>query len=159
MRPLISSLVAAVLLCANAIPACAAPPAASQNFPTVLTASGDVSCGEFIEDQRLNSTAVNTALMNLFVVWVLRFLSDYDHRGFFDENVEQAGGPVDLPDRATVLSFLQHYCAHNPSSNVYNGTLALLESRHRSGLESKQAVIVGRLRIRKTRTPPRARRA
>jgi hypothetical protein len=159
MRPLLASLLAAVLLCANGRPAYAAPAAASQNFPPVLTASGEVSCGEFIEDQRVNSSAVNTALMNLFVVWVVRFLSDYDHRGFSAENVGQADGQVDLPDRATVLSFLQHYCEHNPSSNVYRGALALRESRHRSGLESKQRVIVGRLRVRKTRTPPRARRA
>lgn len=158
MRLLISSLLAAVLLCADGIPAYAAPGAASQNFPTVLIASGDVSCREFVEDQRVNSAAVNTELMNLFVVWVLRFLSDHDHRAFLDENVVQADGQVDLPDRATVLSFLQHYCAHNPLSNVYDGTLALLESRHRSGLESKQAVIVGRLRVRKTRTPPKGRR-
>jgi hypothetical protein len=152
MRTLSSCLLAGVLLCASGRPACAAAAAAAGTFPAVLTASGEVSCGEFIEDQRANNPALNSALMNLFVVWVWSFLVDYDHRGFSDARVEQADRPVDLPDRSTVLSFLQHFCEHNPSSTVYKGAMALLESRHRSGLESKQAVIVGRLRVRKTRT-------
>jgi hypothetical protein len=159
MRALIYCLLAGVLLCANGGPACAAPPAAGENFPTVLTASGEVSCGEFLADQRAINAALNTAQMNLFVAWVWRFLIDYDHRGFSDEQAGQADGQVDLPDHAAVLSFLEHFCEHNPSSNVHNGTVALLRSRHRSGLGSKQAVIVGRLRVRKTKTPPHGRRA
>jgi hypothetical protein len=155
LKALISCLLAGALLCANAGPACAAAPAASENFPTVLSASGEISCGQFVEDQRAN----NTALMNLFVVWVWRFLIDYDHGGFLDVNAVHASRQVDLPDQATVLLFLQHFCEHNSSSNVYNATMALLKSRHRSGLESTQAVIVGRLRVRKTKTPPEGGRA
>lgn len=159
MRTPVFLVLAGLLLCANAGPARAAPPAAVENFPTVLTASGEVSCGEFIEDQGANNAALHTALMNLFVAWVWRFLSDYDHRGFLDEPLGQAGGEPDLPDHATVLSFLERFCAHNPASNVYNGTVALLRSRHRSSLGSKQAVLVGRLRVRKTKTPRATHRA
>lgn len=57
---------------------------------------------------------------------------------------------VNLPDQATVLLFLEHFCEHNRSSNVYNGTVALLQSRRRSGFESTQAMIVGRMRVRTT---------
>lgn len=159
MRAVISCLLAAVLLCANARPACAARAAAPASFPAVLMASGDVSCGEFLADQRAGSAAVNTALMNLFVTWVWRFFIDYGQRGSLDEKLEQADGQVDLPDKATVLSFLEHFCEHNRSGNVHDGTVALLKSRQRSGLESKQAVIVGRLRVRRTRTALRGRRA
>jgi hypothetical protein len=148
LRALISCLLAGSLLSANAGPACAAAPAASENFPTVLTASGEISCGQFIEDQRAN----NTALMNLFVVWVWRFFIDYDHGGSLDVYAGHASRQVDLPEQATVLSFLEHFCEHNSSSNVHDATVALLKSRHRSGLESKQAAIVGRLRVRKTKT-------
>jgi len=155
MKTLISCLLAGVLLCANGGLACAAPPAASENFPTKLIASGEISCGQFIEDQRSN----NTALMNLFVVWVWRFLIDHDHPGFFDMKVGRASGQVDLPDEATVLLFLEHFCEHKPLSNVYNGAVALLKSRRRSGLGASQAVIIGRLRVRKTKTPPEGGRA
>jgi hypothetical protein len=118
----------------------------------VLIASGEISCAQFIEDQRAN----NTALMNLFVVWVWSFL--IDHHGFVDVKLGRASDPVDLPDRATVLLFLQRFCEHNPSSNVYNGTIALLQSRQRSGLQSTQVVIVGRMRVRKTIRRPIGRR-
>lgn len=155
VRTPISCLLAGALLCASAGPACAVSPAAAKSFPAVLRASGEVSCEEFIADQRADNPALNTALMNLFVVWVWRFLIDHDHRGFLDEQSGQADGRVDLPDRATALSFLIHFCEHNPASNVHDGTVALLKSRQRSGLESRQAVIVGRLRVRKTRTPRR----
>jgi len=133
-----------VLLCANAGPICAAPSPATKNFPPVLVASGEISCAQFIEDQRAN----NTALMNLFVVWVWNFL--IDHHGSVDVKLGQASDQVDLPDQATVLLFLERFCEHNPLSNVYNGTIALLQSRQRSGLQSTQAVIVGRMRVRKT---------
>lgn len=159
MRTVIACVLAGALLCANAGPACAAPPAAAESFPAVLTASGEVSCGEFIADLRANNAALHTALMNLFVTWVWRFFIDYDQRGFLDEHVDQADRQADLPDRATVVAFLEHFCAHNPSSNVYSGTVALLRSRHRSSLGSKQAVIVGRLRVRKTKTPRATHRA
>jgi len=152
MRAVIFSVLAGVLLCANG-GACASRAVASENRPTTLTVTGEISCGQFIEDERAN----NAALMNLFAVWVWRFL--IDHYGFLDVNAGQAGGQVDLPDRATVLLFLAHFCAKNPLSDVYNGSLALLKSRRRSGLESTPAVIVGRLRVRKTRTPPGRRRA
>jgi hypothetical protein len=120
----------------------------------VLVASGEISCGEFIKDQRAQSTGLNMALMNLFAAWVWRFLIDHDDHGFFDETVGRADRQVDLPDQATVLSFLGRFCEHNPLSDVHTATVALLRSRHRSGLQSTQAVIVGRLRVRKTRTPP-----
>ena len=149
---LISCLTAGVLLCPNGGHTCAAPPAATKNFPPVLIASGEISCAQFIEDQRAN----NTALMNLFVVWVWSFL--IDHHGFVDVKLGRASDPVDLPDRATVLLFLQRFCEHNPSSNVYNGTIALLQSRQRSGLQSTQVVIVGRMRVRKTIRRPIGRR-
>jgi hypothetical protein len=150
MRTQISCLLAGLLLCANGGPACAAPPATSENFPTELIASGEISCGQFIEGQRANNIALN----NLLVVWVWRFLIDYDHPGFFDMKVGHASDQVDLPDQAAVLLFLEHFCEHNPLSNVYNGTLALLKSRRRSGVESAQTAIVGRLRVRKTKMPP-----
>jgi hypothetical protein len=114
----------------------------------VLTASGEVSCAQFIDDQR----AHNMALMNLFVVWVWSFL--IDHQGFVDAKLGQASDQVDLPDRATVLLFLERFCEHNPLSKVYNGTVALLHSRQRGGLQSTQAVIVGRMRVRKTIRKP-----
>lgn len=155
MKALISCLLAGSLLSASAGPAYAAAPAAAENFPTVLTASGEISCGQFIEDQRAN----NTALMNLFVVWVWRFLIDYDHGGSLDVNAGHASRQMDLPEQATVLSFLQHFCEHNSSRNVHDATIALLKSRQRSGLESTQTVIVGRLRVRKTKTFPAGGRA
>lgn len=145
---LISCLTAGVLLCANGGHTCAAPPPATKNFPAVLIASGEISCAQFIEDQRAN----NTALMNLFVVWVWSFL--VDHHGFVDVKLRQASDQVDLPDQATVLLFLEHFCEKNPLSNVYNGTVALLRSQRRSGLEYTQAVIVGRMRVRKTMGRP-----
>ena len=61
---------------------------------------------------------------------------------------------VDLPGQATVLLFLEHFCEHNPSSNVYNGAVTLLQSQRRSGLEHTQAVITGRMRVRKTTRRP-----
>ena len=142
---LISWLTAGVLLCANGGQTCAASPPAAKNFPPVLIASGEISCAQFLDDQRAN----NTALLNLFVVWVWSFL--IDHHGFVDVKLGQASDQVDLPDQATVLLFLEHFCEENPWSNVYNGTMALLQSRGRSGLESSHAVIVGRMRVRKTR--------
>ena len=114
----------------------------------MLIASGEISCGEFIEDQR----ADNTALMNLFVMWVWNFF--IDHHGFVDVKPGKASDRVDLPGQATVLLFLEHFCEHNPSSNVYNGTVTLLQSQRRSGLEHTQAVITGRLRVRKTTRRP-----
>jgi hypothetical protein len=158
MRTLASLVLAGVLLCAEVGLACAAPAAAAESFPAVLTASGEVSCGEFMEDRGANNAALHTARMNLFVAWVWRFLIDYDHRGSLDAQLGQADDQADLPDHATVLSFLERFCEHNPSSNVYDGTVALLRSRHRSSLGSKQAVIVGRLRVRKTKTPRATRR-
>ena len=145
---LISCLTAGALLCPNGGHTCAAPPPATKDFPPVLIASGEISCVQFIEDQRAN----NTALMNLFVVWVWSFL--IDHHGFVDVRLGQAGDQVDLPDRAAVLLFLERFCEHNPLSNVYNGTVALLHSRQRSGSQSTQAVIVGRMRVRKTIRKP-----
>ena len=145
------SLVTGVLLSANAGSACATPAPVSQSFPTLIV-TGQISCGEFIEDQRAN----NTALMNLFAVWVWRFL--IDHHEFLDVKVGHVGSEVDLPDIATVLSFLGQFCAKNPWSDVQNGSLALLKSQRRSGLESTRAVIVGRLRVRRTRTPREKRR-
>jgi hypothetical protein len=145
---LISCLTAGVLLFANGGYTFAAPPPATKNFPPVLIASGEISCAQFIEDQR----ASNTALMNLFVVWVWSFL--IDHHGFVDVKLRQASDQVDLPDQATVLLFLKHFCQRNLSSNVYNGTVALLQSQRRSGLESTQTVIVGRMRVRKTMRRP-----
>jgi hypothetical protein len=118
----------------------------------VLVASGEISCAQFIEDQRAN----NAALMNLFVVWVWSFL--IDHHGFVDVKLGQASDQVNLPDQATVLLFLEHFCERNPLSNVHNGTVALLLSRRRSGLESTCAVIVGRMRVRKTMRRPIGRR-
>jgi len=118
----------------------------------VLIASGEISCAQFIEDQRAN----NTALMDLFVVWVWNFL--IDHHRFVDVKLGQASDQVDLPDQATVLLFLEHFCEHNPLSDVYSGTMALFQSRRRSGLESTQAVIVGRMRVRKTIRRPIGRR-
>jgi hypothetical protein len=118
----------------------------------VLVASGEISCAQFIEDQRAN----NAALMNLFVVWVWSFL--IDHHGFVDVKLGQASDQVNLPDQATVLLFLEHFCERNPLSNVHNGTVALLLSRRRSGLESTHAVIVGRMRVRKTMRRPIGRR-
>jgi hypothetical protein len=141
-----------VLLCVNGSHTCAAPPPASKSFPPALTASGEIACAQFIEDQREN----NTALMNLFVVWVWSFL--IDHHGFVDVKLGHASDQVDLPDQATVLSFLERFCEHNPSSNVNNGTVALLKSRRRSGLEPTYAVIVGRMRVRKTMRGPIGRR-
>jgi len=114
----------------------------------VLTASGEIACAQFIEGQR----ASNMALMNLFAVWVWSFL--IDHHGFVEVKLGQASDQVDLPDRATVLRFLERFCEHNPLSNVYNGTVALLHSRQRSGSQSTQAVIVGRMRVRKTIRKP-----
>lgn len=149
IRTAIVSLVAEVLLCANPGSACATPAAVSESFPTTLIVTGQISCGEFIEDQRGN----NPALMDLFAFWVWRFL--VSHREFLDVKPGHAGGAVDLPDRATVLSFLGRFCAENPMSDVHNGSVALLKSRRRGGLESTQAVIVGRLRVRKTRAPAR----
>jgi len=149
---LISCLAAGVLLCANGSHTCAAPPPATKNFPPVLVASGEISCAQFIEDQRAN----NAALMNLFVVWVWSFL--IDHHGFVDVKLGQASDQVNLPDQATVLLFLEHFCERNPLSNVHNGTVALLLSRRRSGLESTCAVIVGRMRVRKTMRRPIGRR-
>ena len=149
---LISCLAAGVLLCANGSHTCAAPPPATKNFPPVLVASGEISCAQFIEDQRAN----NAALMNLFVVWVWSFL--IDHHGFVDVKLGQASDQLDLPNQATVLLFLEHFCARNPSSNIHNGTVALLLSRRRSGLESTCAVIVGRMRVRKTMRRPIGRR-
>lgn len=151
MRTLIACLLAGVSLCANGGPAYAAPAEAPENFPATLTVTGDVSCGQFIEDQRAN----NTPMMNLFVAWVWGFL--VDHHGFVDVKPGHAVSPVDLPDQATVLSFLEHFCERNPLSDLYKGTVALLKSQRRSGLESTQAVIVGRLRVRKIRTPRAAR--
>ena len=145
---LISCLTAGVLLCANGGYTCAAPPPATKDLPPVLIASGEISCTQFIEGQRAN----NTALMNLFVVWVWSFL--IDHRGFVDVKLRQASNQVNLPDQAAVLLFLQHFCEQNPLSNVHNGTVALLQSQRRSGLESTQAVIVGRMRVRKTMRRP-----
>jgi hypothetical protein len=145
--------VAGVLLGVSAGSVRAAPAAASENFPPTLTVTGQISCGEFIEDQR----GSNPALMNLFAVWVWRFL--LTHQDFRDVKVGHAGSEVDLPDRATVLSFLGHFCAKNPLSDVHDGSLALLKSRRRSGMESAQAVIVGRLRVRKMKTPRERRHA
>jgi hypothetical protein len=145
---LISCLTAGVLLCANGGHTCAAPPPATKSFPPVLIASGEISCAQFVEDHRAN----NTALMNLFVVWVWSFL--IDHHEFVDVKLRQASNQVDLPDRATVLLFLEHFCELNPLSNVYKGTVALLQSQRHSGLESTQAVIVGRMRVRKTMRRP-----
>jgi len=139
-----------MLLCVPGTPPRAAPPAAQNGFPQVLSASGGVSCGQFIEDQR----ADNAPLMNLFAVWVWNFI--INHHGFVDVKFGQTHDQVDLPDQATVLLFLEHFCEHNPSSTVYNGTVALLQSRRRSGLESAQAVLVGRMRVRKTMRRPRA---
>ena len=130
---LISCLAAGVLLCANGSHTCAAPPPATKNFPPVLVASGEISCAQFIEDQRAN----NAALMNLFVVWVWSFL--IDHHGFVDVKLGQASDQVNLPDQATVLLFLEHFCEHKPLSNVYNGAVALLKSRRRSGLGAEPA--------------------
>ena len=149
---LISCLTAGVLLCPNGGHTCAAPAPATKNFPPVLVASGEISCAQFIEDQRAN----NAALMNLFVVWVWSFL--IDHHGFVDVKLGQASDQVNLPDQATVLLFLEHFCERNPLSNVHNGTVALLLSRRRSGLESTCAVIVGRMRVRKTMRRPIGRR-
>ena len=146
---LISCLTAGVLLCTVGGPSCAAPPAAAKNFPPVLTASGEISCGQFIEDQRAN----NSALMNLFVMWVWSFL--IDHHGFVDVKPGKASDRVDLPGQATVLLFLEHFCEHHPLSNVYNGTVALLQSRRHSGLKSTQAVITGRMRVRKAMRRPK----
>lgn len=151
MRTLIACLLAGVSLCANAGPAYAAPAEAPENFPATLTVTGDVSCGQFIEDQRAN----NTPLMSLVVTWVWGFL--IDHHGFLDVKPGHAVSPVDLPDQATVLSFLGDFCERNPLSDLYKGTVALLKSQRRSGLESTQAVIVGRLRVRKIRRPRAAR--
>jgi hypothetical protein len=118
----------------------------------VLIASGEISCAQFIDDQRAN----DTALMNLFVAWVWNFL--IDHHGFVDVKLGQASDQVDLPDQATVLLFLERFCEHNRLSNVYNGTIALRQSRQRSGLQSTQAVIVGPIRVRKTIRRPVGRR-
>jgi hypothetical protein len=153
LRRTVLSRVAGVLLCVSAASAHATPAAASESFPTTLIVTGQISCGEFIEDEREN----NPALMNLFAVWVWRFL--ITHQDFRDVNDRHADRAVELPDRATVLSYLGHFCAKNPSSNIHNGSLALLESRRRSGLESTQAVIVGRLRVRKVRIRPARRDA
>ena len=153
MKTLISCLLAGVLLCANGGLACAAPPAASENFPTKLIASGEISCGQFIEGARAN----NVALMNLFAVWVWSFL--IHHHGIMDVKLGRTSNQVNLPDQATVLLFLEHFCEHKPLSNVYNGAVALLKSRRRSGLGASQAVIIGRLRVRKTKTPPEGGRA
>lgn len=140
----ISCLTAGVLLCTDGGPSYAAPAAAAKDFPPVLTASGEVSCGQFIEDQRAN----NSALMNLFVMWVWTFL--IDHHGFVDVKPGKARDRVELPGQATVLLFLEHFCEHHPLSNVYNGTVALLQSRRHSGLKPAQALITGRMRVAKT---------
>lgn len=151
MRTLIACLLAGMSLCANGGPAYAAPAEAPENFPATLTVTGDVSCGQFIEDQRAN----NTPMMNLFIMWVWGFL--VDHHGFVDVKPGHAVSRVDLPKQAIVLSFLEQFCERNPLSDLYKGTVALLKSQRRSGLESTQAVIVGRLRVRKIRTPRAAR--
>ena len=150
---LIFCLTAGVLLCANGGRTCAAGPPATKDFPPLLIASGEISCTQFIEDQRAN----NTGVMNLFVVWVWSFL--IDHHGLVDAKLGQASDQVDLPDQATVLLFLEHFCEDNPLSNVYNGTVALLQSQRRNSLESSHAVIVGRLRVRKTMRRPIGRRS
>ena len=150
---LISCLTAGALLYANVGHTRAASPPAPKSFPPMLIASGEISCSQFIQDQRAN----NPALMNLFVVWVWSFL--IDHHGFVDVKLRQASGQVDLPDQATVLLYLEHFCEQNPLSNVYNGAVALLQSQRRSGLESTQAVIVGRMRVRKTMRRPIGRRS
>ena len=147
-KTLISCLTAGMLLCVPGTPPRAAPPAAQNGFPQVLSASGEVSCGQFIEDQR----ADNMALTNLFVMWVWNFL--IDHHEFVDVKPGKASDRVDLPGQATVLLFLERFCEHNPLSNVYDGTVALLQSRRRSGLISTQAVITGRIRVRKTMRRP-----
>jgi hypothetical protein len=90
--------------------------------------------------------------MNLFVVWVWNFF--IDHHGFLDVQPGNASDRVDLPGQATVLLFLEHFCEHNPSSNVYNGAVTLLQSQRRSGLEHTQAAITGRIRVRKTTRRP-----
>ena len=151
MRTLIACLLAGVSQCANGGPAYAAPAEAPENFPATLTVTGDVSCGQFIEDQRAN----NTPLMSLVVTWVWGFL--VDHHRYLNVKPGHAVSQVDLPDQATVLSFLEHFCERNPLSDLYKGTVALLKSQRRSGLESTQAVIVGRLRVRKIRRPRAAR--
>jgi len=140
-----------MLLCVKGELACAKPLAPSENIPTVLIVTGEISCRQFIQDERAN----NLALMNLFAVWVWRFL--IEHHGFPDAKAGETGSQVDLPDRATVLSFLKHFCEKNPLSDVHGGSLALLKSQRRSGLESTQAAIVGRLRVRKTKTSTRRR--
>ena len=143
-RVLISCLTAGVLLCTHGGPSWAAPPTAARDFPPVLIASGEISCGQFIEGARAN----NVALMNLFAVWVWSFL--IHHHGIMDVKLGRTSNQVNLPDQATVLLFLEHFCEHNPLSNVYDGTVALLQSRRRSGFESTQAAIVGPMRVRKT---------
>lgn len=68
-RVLISCLTAGMLLCTGGGPSWATPPTETRDFPPVLIASGEISCGQFIEDTRANNAALTNYLQCGFGVF------------------------------------------------------------------------------------------
>lgn len=89
--------------------------------------TGTLSCGEFIKYKEES----NNDQLDLFVQWSWGFMSAYSLRANFVpqwRGVSKTGDLGRMPDRSTVLLFLEKHCRERPLDNVLAATVALTKA-------------------------------
>lgn len=89
--------------------------------------TGTLSCGELIKYKEES----NNAQLDLFVQWSWGFISAYSMRANFVpqwRGISKTGDLGNIPDRSTVLLYLEKHCRDRPLDNVLAATVALTKA-------------------------------
>jgi len=90
---------------------------------TMVIGAGTFSCGKFMEYQKEN----NKVQQHLTVQWVWGFLIAYNFRSNFNSEYQQTSQII-IPDKPTVLLYMETYCQKNPIKKVLDGTFSLINT-------------------------------
>lgn len=84
-----------------------------------ITGIGLFSCGEYLAHRQEDGQNFRAPQTGIYVSWVWGYLSGYNH--FSSHKLI-----LELPSEATVVAYLDKYCAANPLGSVIGGTGCLM---------------------------------
>lgn len=94
------------------------PDAMAQRAAPVI-GIGLFSCGEYLAHRRDDGQDFRAAQTGIYVSWVFGYLSAYNQFSSQQQILE-------LPGDATIVAYLDKYCAANPLGSVLSGTSCLM---------------------------------
>jgi len=98
--------------------------ATNSNPGLVVTGSGAVSCGQYLQTRSPNGADRDTYDL-MFVSWVQGYLTGSNHERMFFQKAASAGSLVEAPDPETILAYMDKHCRDNPLETVQNAAWAL----------------------------------